>query len=73
MGKNSYKEELPHGQGKNLDPKDYWELKSDKRNPFKEKDESRRLDKTNLDHYYSDDHGLGSPSSSDDFGEDSFP
>jgi hypothetical protein len=73
MAKKSYKEKLPNGQGKDLEPKNHWENKAKKKNPFVERDENRRLSGSNLDHYFPDQHGLGSPSDHDDFGEDSFP
>ena len=70
--RQSYKEELPKGQGMDLDPRSVWENKNDKRNKLNQDKEERRLDKSNLDHFYSDRHGLGSPIKADDYSEDSF-
>jgi hypothetical protein len=71
--KRTYREQLPNGQGYDLEPKSYWENKTEKNKFFKESDEERRLDKNNLDHYFPDQRGLGSPSKEDDYSEDSYP
>lgn len=73
MGKKNYKEKLPNGQGYDLDPKTVWENKKDKKNPFFEKNEERRLSKSNLDHFFPDQHGLGSPADYDDYSDESHP
>jgi hypothetical protein len=48
MARKSYKEKLPNGQGKDLEPKNHWENKAKKKNPFVERDENRRLSGSNL-------------------------
>ncbi|MEI6947659.1 hypothetical protein V9K67_10730 [Paraflavisolibacter sp. H34] len=75
MGKKrSYKEQLPPGQGYDYDPKTHWEIKKEKAPPADiERWENRRLSRTNLDHFYPDDHGLGSPNDSDDYSDESHP
>ncbi len=71
--KKSYKEKLQHGQGYDLEPKTPWEIKKDKSDSRnREFDEERRLSGVNLDHYYRDDQGLGSPIDHDDYGDESF-
>lgn len=56
-----------------LDPKTVWENKKDKKNPFFEKNEERRLSKSNLDRFFPDLHGLGSPAEYDDYSDESHP
>ncbi len=73
MGKKTYKEKLQSGQGYDLDPKSVWENKIDKKNPSIERNEERRLSGSNLDHFFPDQCGLGSPSDYDDYSEESHP
>jgi len=73
MKKKSYKEQLPNGQGSDLDPKSVWENKRQQKAPSNEANESRRLSGSNLDHFFYDRNCLGSPAEYDDFSDESHP